>query len=119
MADHGEAPMKHGLAAISIVALMVAAAPALAADGSAAAPASGLGWTEVGPPTAAFGPVPQVKLGAVLSSDLLAPVTMVRPARSYDLEAFSPHLTGTKEAPALFVGDPLYGKAPLMAQGVE
>ncbi|NVO13987.1 MAG: hypothetical protein HXX10_08115 [Rhodoplanes sp.] len=112
--------MKHGLAAISIVALMVAAAaPASAADGSAAAPAPSLGWTEVGPQTATFGPAPRTKLGAILSPDLLAPVTMVRPGRSYDLEAFSPHLTGSKDAPAQFVVDPLYGKAPLMAQGVE
>lgn len=115
--------MTHGFATISaqvsMIALLFVAGPALAADGSASAPAPSLGWTEVGPQTATFGPAPQSKLGAILSPELLAPVTMVRPGRSYDLELFSPHLTGTAEAPALFVVDPLYGKAPLMAQGVE
>jgi hypothetical protein len=115
--------MTHGFAKasakVSIVAQLLAAAPALAADGSASAPAPSLGWTEVGPPTATFGPAPRVRLGAILSPELLAPVTTVRPGRSYDLEAFSPHLTGTQQAPALFVVDPLHGKAPLMAQGVE
>ncbi|MFL9828300.1 hypothetical protein [Rhodoplanes sp. SY1] len=113
-------PLRSSLLATAVL-VVFGAAPAAAGDvipvmGDRSA---GTGWTEVGPPTTRFAPATPVRLGTLQATDLLGPVTLVRPARPYDLEAFSPHLTGTPQAPAPVVVDPLYGKAPLMAQGVE
>lgn len=99
-------PMRPPLFAAALLAL--SALPAAAGD--VATPA----WSEVGPPTARFGPAPTVRLGAVLATDLAGPVTLLRPGKPYDLEAFVPHLTGTPEAPAV----PVWA-APVMARGEE
>lgn len=106
-------------AALSAAALLVGATALPAAADDRAAIAGAAGWTAVGPAVGHFGPAPTQRLGAILSTEMLGPVTLVQPARPYDLELFAPHLTGAPAAPALAVADPLFGKAPLMAQGVE
>ncbi|MFD2180712.1 hypothetical protein [Rhodoplanes azumiensis] len=113
-------PLRASLLATAVL-FVLGAVSAVAGDAMPAAGerTAGLGWTEVGPPTARFAPAAPLRLGTLQATDLLGPVTLVRPARPYDLEAFSPHLTGTPQAPATAIADPLYGKAPLMAQGVE
>ncbi|MBK5958251.1 hypothetical protein CCR97_08510 [Rhodoplanes elegans] len=66
------------------------------------------GWTEIGPSTAQFGPVPVIRLGAIVTAEMAGPVVILRTVKGeipIDREAFLPYLTGTP--------------APVMAQGED
>lgn len=93
------------MAALAL-ALLLVGGPAQAGEPAAAAPAGDRTWTEVGQPTASFGPPIRVRLGAILTPDLAQPARVVALGQTYDREAFVPNLTGSAAAPGLPVAMP-------------